>query len=83
MEFINHILILLIKIYKFLVSPFFSARCRYLPTCSEYFIDCLKFNGTFKGLCLGFKRILRCHPIKILGGGSGFDPAPRLKKGKK
>ena len=49
----------------------------------EYFIDCLKFNGILKGSFLGIKRILRCHPIKFLGGGSGFDPAPRLKKGKK
>ena len=46
-------------------------------------MDCLKFNGTLKGFLLGIKRILRCHPIKILGGKNGFDPAPNLKKGKK
>jgi putative component of membrane protein insertase Oxa1/YidC/SpoIIIJ protein YidD len=40
-------------------------------------------NGVFKGLFLGIKRILRCHPIKILGGGSGYDPVSNLKKGKK
>ena len=40
----------------------------------------LKLNGFFKGGFLGTKRILRCHPIKILGGNSGFDPAPKLKK---
>jgi uncharacterized protein len=83
MKIVSYFIIFLIKIYQFLISPFFSASCRYLPTCSEYFIDSLKFNGTFRGLYLGIKRILRCHPIKILGGGSGFDPAPRLKKGKK
>ena len=49
----------------------------------EYFVDCLKFNGIAKGSFLGIKRILRCHPIKILGGKSGYDPAPNLKKGKK
>jgi len=32
---------------------------------------------------LGLKRILRCHPVKFLGGNSGFDPAPTIKKGKK
>ena len=83
MKLINNFLILLIKFYKYFISPYFPSNCRYLPTCSEYFIDSLKFNGFFKGLTLGIKRILRCHPIKILGGSSGFDPAPKLKKEKK
>ena len=83
MKLINKFLILIIKFYKYFISPYFPSNCRYLPTCSEYFIDSLKFNGFFKGLTLGIKRILRCHPIKILGGSSGFDPAPKLKKEKK
>ena len=65
------------------ISPFFPFSCRYQPTCSEYFIDCLKLNGILKGTLLGIKRILRCHPIKILGGKDGFDPAPKITKGKK
>ena len=40
-------------------------------------------NENIKGSFLGIKRILRCHPIKTLGGKSGYDPAPNLKKGKK
>jgi len=80
MKFLNHFLIFLIKFYKYLISPFIPSNCRYLPTCSEYFIDCLKLNGIVKGFFLGIKRILRCHPIKILGGKSGYDPAPNLKK---
>ena len=83
MKQINYFLILLIKIYKFLISPFFSANCRYLPTCSEYFIDSLKIYGSLRGSFLGIKRILRCHPIKILGGSDGFDPVPKLKKKEK
>ena len=83
MKLTNHFLILLIKFYRYLISPYFPSNCRYLPTCSEYFIDCLKLNGTSKGFLLGIRRILRCHPIKILGGRNGFDPAPNLKKGKK
>ena len=83
MKLINSSLILLIKFYKYLISPYFLSSCRYQPTCSDYFIDCLKFNGTLKGSLLGIKRILRCHPIKILGGKSGYDPVPNLKKGKK
>ena len=83
MKLINHFLILLIKFYRYLITPYFPSNCRYLPTCSEYFIDSLKLNGTLKGFLLGTKRILRCHPIKMLGGRNGFDPAPNLKKGKK
>ena len=83
MKSINYFLILLIKFYKYLISPYILSNCRYLPTCSEYFIDCLKLNGISKGFLLGVRRILRCHPVKILGGRSGFDPAPNLKKGKK
>jgi len=83
MKIMSNSLIQIIKFYKYFISPYFHSNCRYLPTCSEYFIDSLKLNGFFKGCFLGIKRILRCHPIKVLGGGSGFDPVPNLKKGKK
>ena len=83
MKLINKFFILIIKFYKYFISPYFPSNCRYLPTCSDYFIDCLKLNGLIKGSFLGIKRILRCHPIKILGGRSGLDPAPNLKKGGK
>ena len=83
MRLINFFLILLIKFYKYFISPYFPSSCRYQPTCSEYFKDCLKLHGTLKGSLLGIKRILRCHPIKVLGGKSGFDPAPNPKKGEK
>ena len=71
--------ILLIKFYQFIISPIFINKCRYLPTCSQYYIDALKTHGFVKGTYLGFKRILSCHPIKILGGGSGLDLVPSKK----
>tara|TARA_B110000914_G_C15157554_1_gene306828 strand:+ start:305 stop:445 length:141 start_codon:yes stop_codon:yes gene_type:complete len=46
-------------------------------------LDSLKINGPFRGFLMGIKRILKCHPIKLLGGGSGFDPVVKFKKGKK
>ena len=79
MKLLSSALIIIIKFYKYFISPYFPSNCRYLPTCSEYFIDSLKLNGFFKGLILGTKRILRCHPIKILGGGSGLDLVPKKK----
>ena len=79
MNIFTNILIKLIKAYKILISPLLGNSCRYLPTCSEYFIDSLEEEGIFKGTIKGTKRILSCHPIKFLGGGEGFDP---VKKGK-
>ena len=80
---ISYILICLIKIYKIFISPLLSPSCRYLPTCSEYFIDSLKTYGPYKGFFFGLKRVLSCHPIKFLGGGEGFDPVNKNIKIKK
>jgi putative membrane protein insertion efficiency factor len=65
-------LILLIKIYQLIISPFFPPSCRFTPTCSHYSIEALKKHGVIKGGWLSLKRILKCHPW----GGSGFDPVP-------
>ena len=83
MKILTIVLISLIKFYKLFISPYLGNRCRYLPTCSEYFIECLKEFGLIKGLAKGTKRILSCHPIKILGGGEGFDPVIKETKVKK
>ncbi len=80
MKILSNILIKFIKAYKLIISPYLGNNCRYLPTCSEYFIDCLKTYGLVKGLYKGSKRILTCHPIKFLGGGEGFDPVQKLKE---
>jgi putative membrane protein insertion efficiency factor len=58
--------------YKYCISPFTPASCRYVPTCSEYAIQALKKHGVIKGIILSARRILRCHPW----GGSGYDPVP-------
>ena len=79
MNIFTHILIKLIKIYKYLISPFIGPSCRYLPTCSEYSIEALKTYGFAKGLMLSFKRIMSCHPW----GNSGFDPVKKEMKVKK
>ena len=79
MKIFSNTLIIFIKFYQLIVSPLLGNKCRYLPTCSEYFIDSLKEFGFFKGCILGTKRILSCHPIKVLGGGEGFDPIKKKR----
>ena len=76
------IFVFIIKIYKYLISPLLGSRCRFLPSCSEYFIEALKTQGLTKGITLGLKRILKCHPFKKLGGSHGLDFVP-ISKDKK
>ena len=83
MKIISNILISIIKIYKMFISPYLAPSCRYLPTCSDYSIECLKTYGLAKGIVKSSKRILSCHPIKALGGGEGFDPVQQKFKIKK
>ena len=71
--------IYIIKFYQYFISPLLGSRCRYLPTCSEYYIDSLRVHGFIKGSILGIKRIFSCHPFKILGGGDGLDVVPNKK----
>ncbi|MAK19046.1 MAG: membrane protein insertion efficiency factor YidD [Candidatus Pelagibacterales bacterium] len=75
----KYILIYIIKIYKYVISPLIGNNCRYLPTCSDYFIDSLNEFGFIKGSYMGTKRLLSCHPIKFLGGGEGYDPIEKKK----
>ena len=79
MKIFSYLLIKIIKIYQLIISPYLGNNCRYLPTCSEYFIDCLNEHGFIKGTVIGIKRMISCHPIKYLGGGEGFDPVKKKK----
>lgn len=65
------ILIVIIKGYQKFLSPLLPGRCRFYPTCSQYFIDVLLKYGFFKGLWKGLKRIVKCHPWHP----GGYDPA--------
>ena len=79
MNIFSEIIIKIIKFYQYVLSPYLGNNCRYLPTCSEYFIESIEEFGLLKGSFLGLKRILSCHPIKLLGGGEGFDPIKKKR----
>ena len=64
--------VLLIKVYKYMISPMFPSSCRYTPTCSSYALEAFQKHGPIKGLWLSVKRILSCNPW----GGHGHDPVP-------
>lgn len=50
--------------------------CRFTPTCSEYMIEAIEQYGIKKGIKLGIKRLLKCHPF----GKYGYDPVPNKKE---
>ena len=76
-NFLILIISFLIKFYNFFISPLLGVKCRFLPTCSEYCNDSLKVHGLIKGGAYSLRRIIRCHPIKILGGEDGIDLVPK------
>lgn len=71
------ILISLIHLYQKVPLASHGA-CHFYPTCSNYMIDAINEYGSLKGVYLGVKRILRCHP----GASFGYDPVIR-NEGKK
>lgn len=64
----------LVRIYSFLLSPFLGKNCRFHPTCSCYMHEALEKHGSLKGLYLGTRRILSCHPWSRK---DFIDPVPK------
>ena len=54
--------LLLVWIYRMIVSPFLPHACKYTPTCSVYMTEAIDEHGIFKGGLLCIKRISRCTP---------------------
>lgn len=72
-RFFSAIIIVIVRIYQYGISPYFPDACRYQPTCSQYMVDSIKEWGVLKGTWLGLRRLSRCHPW----GGHGWDPVKR------
>jgi putative membrane protein insertion efficiency factor len=54
------------------VSRFTPSMCRFSPTCSEYTRIAVQRHGAVRGICMGLRRISRCHPFHA----GGHDPVP-------
>ena len=61
-----------VRFYQRRISPLFPPRCRFSPTCSDYFTQAVQCRGPFVGVLLGLWRILRCNPWSR----GGVDPVP-------
>jgi putative membrane protein insertion efficiency factor len=66
------LILFLLRGYKRYISPWLPSSCRFEPTCSVYMYQAIEKKGVLKGLALGTRRLLRCHPFCA----GGFDPVP-------
>jgi uncharacterized protein len=71
----KHILIWLLKGYRFAISPLYGQVCRYHPTCSAYALEAVQTHGALRGTWLAMRRVGRCHPWAA----GGLDPVPPAK----
>ena len=69
---LTKLMVALVKLYQYIISPILPGACRYTPSCSEYGVQALRKHGPWRGGWLTLKRILSCHPW----GGHGYDPVP-------
>jgi uncharacterized protein len=67
------IALLALRVYKVYLSVLFAGSCRFEPTCSQYAYEAIERFGVVRGVWLGMKRLLRCHPLSRR---FGYDPVP-------
>ena len=66
------VLVGLVRLYRFALSPWLGSACRFTPTCSQYALQALEAHGPWGGAYLATRRLLRCHPWCE----GGHDPVP-------
>lgn len=71
------LILALIKVYQWTLSPLLGGACRYYPSCSNYAYGAVERFGAIRGSWMGIKRILRCNPWHE----GGYDPIPSPGKG--
>ena len=64
------LIVAILRFYKLMVSPLLPSACRYYPSCSEYMRQAVEKHGVARGVWMGVKRLLRCHPFHA----GGLDP---------
>ena len=72
-ELTRRTVVMLVRLYQATLSPLIGRQCRFVPTCSEYFIDAVNARGVLHGGLMGLRRILRCHPLSK----GRYDPVER------
>lgn len=66
----KRVFLAMIRFYQRFISPIKPPTCRFYPSCSSYTFQAIEKYGAIKGVWLGLKRILKCHPFHK----GGYDP---------
>jgi len=61
-----------IRVYQRRISQRRTPCCRFTPSCSNYATAAITTHGSYRGLLLTLRRLVRCRP----GGARGYDPVP-------
>ncbi|MGA2132781.1 MAG: membrane protein insertion efficiency factor YidD [Bryobacteraceae bacterium] len=59
-----------LRLYKLCLSPLLPSACRFYPTCSEYMRQAVEKYGVRRGVWMGTRRLVKCHPFHA----GGVDP---------
>lgn len=68
----GRLVILLLRVYQYLISPILGPHCRFYPSCSHYAVEAIERHGLPRGMLLAVCRLSRCHPWHP----GGVDPVP-------
>ncbi len=72
---LSRLLLALITLYRWTLSPLLGPCCRFYPSCSQYTADAIRHHGPLRGSWLGLRRLARCHPWHA----GGYDPVPAAR----
>lgn len=64
------VLIGLVRVYQWTLSPLLGRHCRFEPSCSAYLVEAVRKYGAVRGGFRGLLRLVRCHPWHP----GGYDP---------
>jgi uncharacterized protein len=66
------VLLAMLRLYQFFLSPFLGGACKFYPSCSNYAVEAIQQHGAGRGFVLAMKRLGRCRPFTK----GGYDPVP-------
>jgi len=68
--------ILILRVYRAVISPLYGDVCRYYPSCSAYALGAVQEHGLAWGSALAARRLSHCHPWSE----GGIDDVPLKSK---